>query len=301
MCGISGIIYSSDVNERRNIVENMLKMIAHRGPDESGMYHSRNATMGCARLSIIDIKGGRQPIADESKRYWVVFNGEIFNYIELRKKLLTGGMSFRTNSDTEVLVQLYNKYKEKSVEMLNGEYAFAIWDNLREELFLARDRVGIRPLYYCNSLGDFAFASEIKALFAVPGIIPKISYKSLVQIFTFWTTISPNTAFENIFEVPPGCYMIVNKHSIKIQKYWDYTFEKNPANHSFVELMEQFHELFMDSVQIRLRSDVKVAAYLSGGLDSSTIVSYIKDNEHKRLNTFSIGFHDYGFDETKNC
>ena len=152
MCGIAGIIYSPEIDKRRIVVENMLKSISYRGPDQSGIYHSKKATLGHVRLSILDIEGGKQPLCDSSGRYWIVYNGEIFNYIELRKILLKKGIKFKTNSDTEVIVHLFSLYGPDCLSMLNGQFAIAIWDRLKEEIFLVRDRVGIRPLfYYCNN------------------------------------------------------------------------------------------------------------------------------------------------------
>lgn len=300
MCGIAGIIFSPEIDERRTIVENMLRSISYRGPDESGIYHSKKATLGCVRLSIIDIEGGKQPLSDSSGRYWIVFNGEIFNYIELREFLLKKSIRFKTQSDTEVIVQLFSLYGPDCLSMLNGQFAIAIWDRQKEELFLARDRIGIRPLFYHFNNRFFSFASEIKALLEVPYISSDISFKSLKQIFTFWTIISPNTAFNNIYEIPPGCYLKVNKTgNYEVTKYWELTFEKNIFDYSLNDAIDKFHELLVDSVRIRLRADVPVAAYLSGGLDSSTMVACIKGIDSSILNTFSIGFEQNGFDESK--
>jgi len=300
MCGIAGIINSPEVDERKVIVENMLRSISYRGPDESGIYHSKKATIGCVRLSIIDIESGKQPLSDSSGRYWIVYNGEIFNYIELREVLLGKGIVFRTQSDTEVIVQLFSLYGPSCLSMLNGQFAIAIWDRLKDELFLARDRVGIRPLFYYCKNGSLSFASEIKALFEVPFISRYISLKSLKQIFTFWTTISPNTAFSDIFEIPPGCYLKISKTGgYKILRYWELTYEENISSYTLNDAIDKFHELLLDSVKIRLRADVPVAAYLSGGLDSSTMVSYIKEINSKVLSTFSIGFEENEYDESK--
>ena len=177
----------------------MLRSISYRGPDESGIYHLRFATIGNVRLSIIDIEGGQQPLSDLSGRYWIVFNGEIFNYKELRIDLEKKGVSFQTQSDTEVLVQLYAVYGKKCLNLLNGQFAFAIWDKQKEELFIARDRVGIRPFFYNIQDGVFSFASEIKALFQQKEYPANYLQRSLDQVYTFWTTITPNTAFQGYF------------------------------------------------------------------------------------------------------
>jgi len=279
-------------------MESMIRAINHRGPDECGIYNSPFATLGNVRLSIIDILGGQQPLSDLSGRFWIVFNGEIFNYKELRKDLENKGFTFKTQSDTEVLVQLFAVYGKKCLGLLNGQFAFAIWDKLKEELFVARDRVGIRPLFYNIHNGIFSFASEIKALFQQKNINRAFRPESLSQIYTFWTTITPNTPFKDIFELSPGHFATYNREGLTIEKYWELNFDKPQSIPSLQDAMDYFHELFSDAVRIRLRADVEVAAYLSGGLDSSATVAYIKDIEPGILNTFSIGFDEKVFDES---
>jgi asparagine synthase (glutamine-hydrolysing) len=298
MCGIAGIIDYNSKENRISILKEMLVAINYRGPDESGIYHSHFATIGNVRLSIIDLSSGQQPLSDQTGRYWIVFNGEIFNYLELRQDLEARGCQFRTHSDTEVLVQLYATYGPKCLNMLNGQFAVAIWDTHNEELFIARDRVGIRPLFYNLSDGVLSFASEIKSIFEQTRITPELSPESLSQIYTFWTAITPNTAFKNIFELSPGHYMLYNRKGLKIERFWELTFNSSNFSLSLDEAMEHFHDLFTNSVRIRLRADVEVAAYLSGGLDSSATVSYIKAIEPGILNTFSIGFDEKDFDES---
>ena len=299
MCGISGIIdYSSEKISRYNI-ESMLRSITYRGPDESGIYHSQHAVLGNVRLSIIDIGGGQQPLSDHTGRYWIVFNGEIFNYKELRSVLENKGITFNTQSDTEVLVQLFAVFGKKCLELLNGQFSFAIWDNKKEELFVARDRVGIRPFFYNINDGVLSFASEIKALFKLKHIPREFSYESLSQIYTFWTAITPNTAFKGIYELPPGHYATFNREGLHIEKFWELSYNYTDSKLSLHDAMDRFDELFSDAVRIRLRADVEVAAYLSGGIDSSATVAYIKDIEPGVLNTFSIGFDEKDFDETQ--
>jgi asparagine synthase (glutamine-hydrolysing) len=298
MCGIAGIIDYSGRQDNKMMIERMLSIIPYRGPDESGIYASRKATIGNVRLSIIDLAGGQQPLSDTSGRFWIVFNGEIFNYPELRKELESKGYFFNTHSDTEILVQLYAVYGKDCLNKLNGQFAFAIWDKLREEIFLARDRVGIRPLFYNLNNGVFSFASEIKSLFEQENINREFNTESLSQVYTYWTTITPNTAFKNIFELSPGYFMVFNRTGLKTEKYWELRFDYTNNSLSIKDAIEQFHELFSNAVRIRLRADVEVAAYLSGGIDSSATVAYIKDIEPGVLNTFSIGFEDKNFDET---
>ena len=298
MCGIGGIIdYNCKKNSRIN-VESMIRSISYRGPDESGIYDSTFATLGNVRLSIIDIEGGQQPLSDHSGRFWIVFNGEIFNYKELRKDLEKKGTTFKTKSDTEVLVQLYAIYGKKCLDLLNGQFAFAVWDKLKEELFIARDRVGIRPVFYNIHDGVFSFASEIKALFQQKNIAREFCPESLSQVYTFWTTITPNTAFRDIYEVPPGHFATFSREGLTIERFWELDFNKPDSTLTFQDAMDHFHELFSDAVRIRLRADVEVAAYLSGGIDSSATVAYIKDIEPGILNTFSIGFVEKDFDES---
>jgi len=298
MCGIAGIIDYRGKAATKPVIEGMLCAINYRGPDESGIYLSQFAALGNVRLSIIDLSTGQQPISDSSGRYWIVFNGEIFNYKELRKLLLDKGLSFKTNSDTEVLVQLYALYGKECLSMLNGQFAFAIWDKIKEEVFIARDRIGIRPLFYHNSERGFSFASEIKSLFVQKDITPELSYENLSQIYTFWTAITPGTAFRNIFELSPGHYMVYNRQGIEINKYWELRYNDGNEGLTLSKAVESFHDLFYDAVKIRLRADVEVAAYLSGGIDSSSTVAYIKNIEPGILNTFSIGFDDSDFDES---
>jgi len=298
MCGIAGI-YSSfgDLVPYRSSLKDMMWQIRHRGPDESGVLSSQKILMGSVRLNIIDLKNGTQPLCDASGRFWIVFNGEIFNYLELKQELLARGCRFRTESDTEVLVNLYAQEGPQCLEKLNGQFAFAIWDKHQQELFMARDRVGIRPLYYTRHNGMWAFASEIKALLAVPGIQARVNAQALRQLFTFWTPLSPSTMFEGIYEVPPGHYMIVQGNKTILEKYWELRFtERSPL--SVEKAVEEFRDLFHDAVKIRLRSDVTVAAYLSGGIDSTATTSFIKEIQPRNLETFSIGFDEAQYDET---
>jgi asparagine synthase (glutamine-hydrolysing) len=298
MCGVAGIIDYHGIANSNIIVKSMIRAISHRGPDESGIYFSRYATLGNVRLSIIDIEGGQQPLSDISGRFWIVFNGEIFNYKELRIDLERKGNIFKTKSDTEVLVQLYSHYGEKCLNMLNGQFVFAIWDKQKEELFVARDRVGIRPFFYNIRAGVFSFASEIKAIFQQKEIVREFRPESLSQVYTFWSTITPDTPFKDIFELPPGHFAIYNRKGLTIKKFWELSFNRTYSYISLQDAMDHFNELFSDAVRIRLRADVEVAAYLSGGIDSSATVAYIKKIEPGILNTFSIGFDEKDFDES---
>lgn len=298
MCGIAGVINSSDRNARLELVKRMLSRIHYRGPDESGIYNSDKASIGNVRLSIIDLAGGQQPISDSSGRYWIVFNGEIFNYVELKAELVQKGHSFKTTCDTEVLVQLYAVYGKSCLNKLNGQFAFAIWDNKNEELFMARDRVGIRPVFYHYQNGQFTFASEIKSIFENTDIKREISKEGLSQVFTYWTSITPATVFFGISELSPGHFLTLNSKGLKIEKFWELSFASKNYSLKLDDYLGTFDELFSSATRLRLRADVEVAAYLSGGIDSSATVSYIKQIEPDVLNTFSIAFSEKDFDES---
>ncbi len=301
MCGIAGF-YKSQENTDTKIktLKYMLSRIKHRGPDQSGIYLSNTVGLGSVRLSVIDLNTGTMPLSNSDETLWIVFNGEIYNYIELRKELLEKNHKFKTNSDTEVVIHLYEEYGPEFLNKLNGQFAIAIWDKSKQELFLARDRVGIRPLFYTNVNDAFVFASEIKSLFEFPGIVPKISAKALSEYFTFWTSLTPNTAFEGVFEVPPGTYMTINANTQSISKYWELPiFKPNEYKYRNVDqAAAAFETIFNDAIKLRLRADVQVAAYLSGGLDSSITTSYIKNISPDKLQTFSVGFTEKDFDET---
>ena len=302
MCGIAGIYNyrSASGTSATDSVKKMLTNIRHRGPDECGMYVGNNVTLGNVRLSIVDLASGQQPMCDESGNYWIVYNGEIFNHAELRVEIEKKGIRLKTKCDTEVVVQMYALYGKDCLSYFNGQFAFCIWNKKDNELFFARDRVGIRPLYYWKQNDSFAFCSEIKGLYALDGISRALRPQSLAQIFTFWTTVSPYTPFENVYELPPGHYMRVNASGMTIDKYWSLDFgNANENSISIDEATEEFGSLLKDAVRIRLRADVPVAAYLSGGLDSSITTALIHEVNPDMLHTFSIGFQDTQFDETE--
>jgi len=301
MCGISGIYNPGQAPVSPDAVRNMLKQIQYRGPDESGIYMGQGVGLGSVRLSIIDLAQGQQPMSDEAEEMWIVFNGEIFNYIELKAELIELGYRFRTGSDTEVLLLLYKHYREKCLEKLNGQFAFAIWDTRKKELFLGRDRVGIRPLFYYREENAFVFGSEIKCLMESGFVKAEPDPESLNRVFTFWTIPTPGTLFKGVKELPPGHYMVVRENETVIKPYWELRFQGDPGmkgTASLSDSMEEFEALISDSVRLRLRADVPVAAYLSGGIDSSATTWLIKQIEPGVLNTFSLGFESKEFDET---
>jgi asparagine synthase (glutamine-hydrolysing) len=277
----------------------MLYLLRHRGPDEFGIYRDASIGLAHARLSIIDLSTGQQPMCNEDGSLWIVFNGEIFNYIELRKDMLSRGHRFRTMSDTEVILHLYEEKGCGALDDLNGQFAFAIWDNNRKELFLARDRMGIRPLFYTRAGNDWVFGSEVKAIFAHPGVTRRIDPFALDDIFTFWLPLSPRTCFEGISEVPPAHSLTINEHGASLARYWDLPEETDPrGRHGESYYAEALRELMVDSTRLQLRADVPVGAYLSGGLDSSVIASLIRNFTPNPLRTFSIRFEDPEFDES---
>lgn len=303
MCGIAGVYnHSAPLRDPGNMVRKMLSLIKYRGPDESGIYINKNIAMGSVRLSIIDIQTGQQPLASSDEKLWIVFNGEIFNYIELRTDLKKLGYQFHTESDTEVLLYAFLAYGHECLNMLNGQFAFAIWNNESHELFLARDRVGIRPLFYAMTKDGLVFGSEIKTLFEHPDIEANIDMISLSQVFTFWSTLTPRTAFKGIYELPPGHFMKISGKKTLIQQFWAPAFPVCTDDYfkgSINDAVDELENVLTDAVKIRLRADVPVAAYLSGGLDSSATTALIKKIAPQALQTFSIGFEDSEFDETR--
>lgn len=299
MCGIAGIL---NINNRDEItadcLKQMLTAIRHRGPDEFGLYREKEIGLGHARLSIIDLSGGKQPMSNENRSLWITFNGEIFNYLELREDLLKRGHRFATSSDTEVIIHLYEDYGPGCLQYLNGQFAFAIWDSNKKELFIARDRLGIRPLFYTKCNNRFYFASEIKAILATGEIRGEIDPIAMDQIFTFWHTLPPRTAFKDIRELPPAHYIMVRNGNIQEVKYWDITFSDELKKLTFEETMEALKALLIDATRLQLRADVPVGAYLSGGLDSSVTAALIRNFSNTPLQTFSVAFEDEDYDES---
>lgn len=302
MCGIAGILnIEPDSSPTREELNKMIHLLNHRGPDDNGYYCDEQVALAHARLSIIDVEGGHQPIYNTDKSAWVIFNGEIYNYIELREQLIKKGYVFYTKSDTEVIIKLYDEYGEEFVSHLNGQFAIAIWDVKKKKLLLARDRVGIAPLFYSKQNNKLIFSSEIKSIIAVSSHKPELNRLALDQLFTFWSPSAPNTMFENVFQVLPGEMLVVEKGSVNSKRYWDWKYPVDGAylNDSVDELSERLHDLLVDATRIRLRADVPVGAYLSGGLDSSILVSVIKNFTDTSLSTFSLEFDDKGLDESK--
>ncbi len=308
MCGIAGFFGEpSAVVDTRAELERMIRTLHHRGPDGYGFHVGQAIGLAHARLSIIDLVTGDQPIHNERRTVWTVFNGEIFNYRELRITLEKRGHRFYTQSDTEVIVHLYDEYGDGFVEHLNGQFAIALWDSEQKRLLLARDRAGIRPLFYTRAKGRLWFGSEIKSLLAVLPQCATLDPSGLVQTFTYWGPADPDTLFSGICSLPPGHVLTVEAdHEETLTQYWDWTFPsaqetRRLKKHASIEgATQELRELLVDAVQLQLRADVPVGAYLSGGLDSSGIVALIRGFTQTPVRTFSVAFDDAEFDESSH-
>jgi len=302
VCGIAGIMnlraqQPPDLEQ----ISGMMTPMRHRGPDQSGVYLGDQVALGNLRLSIIGLGDGIQPIANEDGTLWIVYNGEAFNYLELKSELIKRGHRFATGTDTEVLLHLYEEHGTACLGRINGQFALAIWDSRKRELFLARDRVGIRPLYYTATADRFRFASEIKGLCAGQGGL-QLDLEGLAQVFTLWTTLPGSTVFQGVQELPAGHYLVVREGAPlpRPERYWGIPGSAaSEAPKRPEEAAEQLRELLADAVRLRLRADVPVGAYLSGGLDSSIIALLVARNCASHLKTFSLGFQAAPFDETK--
>ncbi len=302
MCGIAGILNLKNQGRiDQHLLKAMVHQLHHRGPDGQGYQIDEKIGLGHARLSIIDIEGGQQPVHNEEKTVWVVFNGEIFNYIELTSQLKKAGHRFYTHSDTEVIVHLYEQYGDEFVTHLNGQFAIALWDSKQKRLLLIRDRPGIHPLFYAVDDNRLFFGSEVKAILRGLGKAPSLNHLALEELMTFWSPVSNNTVFKGVESLEPG-HMLVIENNGKILKkpYWEWSYPEDQQYRqgSEKDLIDELKSLLIDATQIRLRSDVPVGAYLSGGLDSSALVSMIHQHSEAPLRTFSIAFEDEGLDES---
>ncbi len=309
MCGIAGGIWFDDSQSiSAAILDSMTDALEHRGPDDRGCHLEPllrdpaglipGVGLGFRRLSIIDLAGGHQPLCNEDGSVWLVFNGEIYNYRELRRRLEGSGHTFRTDSDTETIVHLYEDLGTDCFEHLNGMFSIAIWDRNQRQLVLARDRLGKKPLYYQHRHGQLLFGSELKALAASPTFDRKISNAAIDQFLTYQYVPHPRSIYEHARKLPPGHFAIVRDDSVHVKNYWhvDWAHE---IDISETEAARRLDELLRDSIRLRLRSDVPLGAFLSGGIDSSLIVALSQQQLDQPLNTFSIGFHEASFDETK--
>ena len=296
MCGIVGIVHSGETQVDRDLVSRMCEAIRHRGPDEDGFYFKGGVGLGMRRLSIIDLKGGQQPIPNQDRSAWIIFNGEIYNYRELRKELEDLGHKFHTDSDTEAIIHAYDRYGSDCPKHLRGMFAFAIWDEARQELFLARDRVGKKPLLYAQLNGQLVFGSEFSALLLHPEISRDIDFAALHHYLSFLCVPAPFTAYRAIRKLEPGHWLRWRKGEIEIERYWQPDFSRK-TNLTEDEAGERAVEILREAVRVRLMSEVPLGAFLSGGIDSSAVVALMSQESSAPVKTFSIGFEEQDFSE----
>lgn len=300
MCGICGWLNfdREDVVEK-DLLNRMNNTLTHRGPDGAGLYHEENFGMGHRRLSIIDVAAGQQPLCNEDGSVWVSFNGEVYNYIELMESLKSKGHRFKTNSDTEVLVHLYEEKGERLVEDLQGMFAFAIWDTKKKKLCLFRDRLGKKPLYYTYQEDrQLLFGSEIKAILSSGQITRQINYQALDQYLSFLYLPFDRSIFTEIHKLPAAHYLICQDGKVTVTKYWELHYPNHfDARLSEEDYVERFDDILKDAVKVRLRSDVPLGAFLSGGVDSSAVVSIMQELNSSPVETVSVGFDEKKYNE----
>lgn len=302
MCGIAGILDKNGISPDAELLARRIATLRHRGPDGRGVMVDGPCGLAHARLAILDLEGGAQPMAIEGGDLAITFNGEIFNYVELRAELESEhGRRFASRSDTETILHAYAVWGDRCVERMNGQWSFAIWDRKRQRLFCARDRIGVRPFFWTVHDGCFLFGSEAKSVFAHPGVPRAFDVRGLNEVFTFWCTIAPRTVWKDLQELPPGCTLTAEVARgdlrVLVRRYWclDYTVDDSA---SAEERAEELLALLVDAARIRLRADVPVGAYVSGGLDSSVIAGIVKRHTASRLDTFSVTFEDAEYDES---
>jgi asparagine synthase (glutamine-hydrolysing) len=297
MCGIAGLFSLCGKSVTQDEVQSMCDAMTHRGPDDDGYYTSSDVGLGMRRLSIIDIDGGHQPVHNEDRSVWVVFNGEIYNFKSLRSLLQRQGHRFYTDTDTEVIVHLYEQYGEACVEKMRGMFAFAIWDERRKTLLLARDRLGIKPLFYTTVDGRLAFGSELKVLLQLPELKRELSWSSVNHLFSAMCTPSDESIIEGVHKLKPGYLLTASaKQGVRVRQYWDVEFDPNYGK-SESYFIEGLRDLLEESVKLRLIADVPLGAFLSGGVDSSAVVATMSRLTNGPVKTFSIGFPDKDFNE----
>jgi asparagine synthase (glutamine-hydrolysing) len=296
MCGICGII-SSETGESVDgeLLRCMNQSLIHRGPDDEGYYLNSQAGLAVNRLSIIDLHSGKQPLANETGDVWVVYNGEIYNYRQIRADLERLDHKFRTQSDTEVIVHAYEEYGDGCVQHLNGMFAIALWDARQNRLLLARDRLGIKPLFYWTDSQRLVFGSELKAVIANPEVPRQVDLSALDLFLTLEYIPGPRTIFQNIHKLPPGHTLVFEQGEIELSQYWDIPF--NPVIEKDQTCVERLADLIQEAVCSHLVSDVPVGAFLSGGIDSSTVVGFMSQYSSQPVPTFSVGFEDESYDE----
>lgn len=299
MCGIAGVMkFGESARAEASAVRSMCAAMVHRGPDDEGVYADGRAAIGMRRLSIIDVAGGHQPISNETGTIWIVFNGEIYNHSELRKQLEACGHRYRTNSDTETIVHLYEEYGHNCVQRLRGMFAFAIWDREKETLFIARDRLGIKPLYYRLTPESFLFGSEIKVILAHGGVRPKFDSAVLPEYLAFGYLSGQDTFYQGIHKLMPGHWMEVSTTgTVTIQRYWDLDVSTTHASHDEAYYIRTYREMLEQAVGSHLMSDVPLGVFLSGGVDSSAVAALMTKILQSPIETFSVGYTEQTYSE----
>ncbi len=300
MCGITGFTTNSVLFDRNSVIRNMTDALHHRGPDDEGFFIDDNVSLGHRRLSIIDLPTGAQPISNEEDTLRIIYNGEVYNYLEIRKELVAQGHKFKTNSDTEVVLHAYEEFGPSFLNRLNGMFAFAIWDKREKSFFIARDRFGQKPLYYSVQHDDICFSSELKSLILHPAIDTAIDRQSLLEYLSYEYVPAPHTIYQDVLKIPAGHYLFFKEGKASVAKYWDYDISQT-HDHSFAKAKDKVLELLNSSVKRRLMSDVPLGILLSGGIDSSLVAALAVKNADAQVKTFSIGFENRSFDESDHA
>jgi len=298
MCGIAGFVSTTalDANARERVLR-MREVITHRGPDEAGLHMDDRAALAHRRLSIVDLKTGQQPLSNEDKSIWVVFNGEIYNHVDIRRELQARGHRYRTLADTESIVHAYEEWGDDCVHRFRGMFAFALWDGPRRRLLLVRDRLGVKPLYWATHGDQLLFGSEIKALLASHVFEPEPRLDALPEFFGTRSTLGPDTLFKNIYKLEPGHRLVFEDGRVRVSQYWDVPTGRAPKLANTRDVVDRFRELFTESVKLRLMSDVPLGVFLSGGLDSSAIAATMAALVGRPIETFSVAFKQQAFSE----
>ena len=291
MCGIAGkLLFDDNAKVPESLIRRMCSVIMHRGPDDEGIYLDGCIGLGHRRLSIIDLNSGKQPISNEDGTIWTVFNGEIYNYVELREFLVSRGHRFSTETDTEVIVHLYEEQGEEFLSSLRGMFAIALWDDRKRRLLLARDRLGKKPLFYSTiPEKSILFGSEIKAILQDAEVARELNVEALDAYLTLLYVPSPLTMFKNIHKLPPGHLLVCENGKVAIREFWDLHYQPRVVANE-VDLVEELEAILCESVRIRLRSDVPIGAFLSGGVDSSSVVSIMAQLMTRPVVTCAVGF-----------
>jgi len=301
MCGIAGGILFNGQPFDRAVLQKMTDVINHRGPDDNGIYTNSFVGLGFRRLSIIDLSpSGHQPMSADNENLWITFNGEIYNFERLRSDLEAEGIAFKSNSDTEVILQLYLKYGTDCFARLRGMFGIAIWDAKRQTLTLARDRVGKKPLYYYKDQEKLLFASELKSIYQYPGVDYTINEAALAEFFSYGFIASPRTIYQSVSKLEPGCFLVIDASgNIHQDHYWKFVPPDKPLVRSFEEAKQLVFDKVDESIKLRMRSDVPIGAFLSGGIDSTIVVARMAEHAGKPIKTFTVGFKDKAFDESE--